>query len=133
MIFIVGGPLILAVAFAIWSGILTFGEANNFKTDQDATFSDAVGLEMEVGQEPIEYRTGSEPVTVRKLTGLTKYTHITLRWPVGIDSNWKFIFDETLLPEEESNTELSPALDGHSDAGVEMIKIDPPVLVVPAR
>jgi len=30
----------------------------------------------------IEYREGSEPTTVRKLSGLTKYGNITLKWGI---------------------------------------------------
>lgn len=32
--------------------------------------------------EPIEYREGDEPPTVRKLNGLTKYANITLKWGI---------------------------------------------------
>lgn len=30
--------------------------------------------------DPVEYREGNEPTTVRKLSGLTKYGNITLKW-----------------------------------------------------
>lgn len=31
---------------------------------------------------PIEYREGNEPTTVRKLSGLSKYANITLKWGI---------------------------------------------------
>jgi phage tail-like protein len=41
------------------------------------SFKEVSGLDAEV--EVIEYRNGSEPNTVRKLPGLTKFTNITLK------------------------------------------------------
>jgi phage tail-like protein len=41
------------------------------------SFSEASGLEA--AQDPIEYRNGSEDITVRKLPGLKKFTNITLK------------------------------------------------------
>src|SRR6478672_9948952 len=41
------------------------------------SFAEASGLE--VAQDPIEYRNGSEDITVRKLPGLKKFTNITLK------------------------------------------------------
>ncbi len=42
--------------------------------------------------DPIEYREGTDPTTVRKLSGLTKYSNITLKWGIT-DSmdlyNWR--------------------------------------------
>jgi phage tail-like protein len=32
--------------------------------------------------DPVEYREGDEPTTVRKLSGLTKYGNITLKWGI---------------------------------------------------
>lgn len=40
-------------------------------------FSEVSGLDMET--DPVEYREGSEDITVRKLPGLRKYTNITLK------------------------------------------------------
>jgi phage tail-like protein len=42
-----------------------------------AGFSECSGLTMET--DPIEYRTGVEDITVRKLTGLKKFGNITLK------------------------------------------------------
>ncbi|MDB5693509.1 MAG: phage tail protein [Alphaproteobacteria bacterium] len=45
-----------------------------------ANFSEvAIG---ETVTDPVEYREGTEPSHVRKLTGLTKYGNITLKWGV---------------------------------------------------
>jgi phage tail-like protein len=41
------------------------------------SFAEVSGLEVEIT--PIEYRNGSEDVTVRKLPGLKKFTNITLK------------------------------------------------------
>src|SRR5215470_2250886 len=36
----------------------------------------------ETAQDPIEYREGNEPPTVRKIPGLIKYSNVTLKWGV---------------------------------------------------
>ena len=43
-----------------------------------AAFASASGLESETAV--IEYRTGVDATTVRKLPGLTKFNNITLKW-----------------------------------------------------
>lgn len=165
LVLIVGGPLILAIAFCVWSGIIVFGDVDSLEheagapkggtlglvekketyqcdengnncvlIDESTSFSEASGLDLEIEQEPIDYREGNEPTTVRKLNGLTKYANITLRWPIGFDTgNWKFVFDESGLPQEEPTTKLDPVLSENPDEGVEMIQIDPPTLVIPAN
>ena len=47
---------------------------------QRAGFSEVSGLQSEVS--PVEYREGTDPTHVRKLTGLTMYGNITLKWGV---------------------------------------------------
>ncbi len=47
---------------------------------QQAGFSDVTGFDVTV--DPIEYREGNDPTHVRKLTGLTKYGNVTLKWGV---------------------------------------------------
>lgn len=47
-------------------------------------FREASGLDS--SQDPIEYREGTEPLTVRKLPGLTKYTNITLKRGITDDA-----------------------------------------------
>ncbi|UVI27378.1 phage tail protein [Paenibacillus spongiae] len=45
---------------------------------QQAGFSDATGFDSTI--DVIEYREGTDPTHVRKLSGLTKYGNITLKW-----------------------------------------------------
>jgi phage tail-like protein len=55
-----------------------------------AAFSEVSGLESETAV--VEYRVGSEPNTVRKLPGLTKFANIVLRRGVTKDDelwNWR--------------------------------------------
>jgi phage tail-like protein len=47
---------------------------------QQAGFSEVSGFDVTV--DPIDYREGSDPTHVRKLTGLTKFGNITLKWGV---------------------------------------------------
>ncbi len=45
-----------------------------------AGFSEVSGYDVTV--DPIDYREGTDPTHVRKLTGLTKYANVTLKWGV---------------------------------------------------
>jgi phage tail-like protein len=55
-------------------------------------FTEASGLEVEVP--PIEYRTGSEETTVRKIPGLKKFTNITLKRGITGDVEfWKWVVE----------------------------------------
>lgn len=117
---IVGGPLILIVTTIVFigSGIISFG--------------DAAGLDMELTEESIEYRDGSEPTHVRKMDGLKKFGNITLKWPIHYDdidlAFWRWTIegsDTTVKTHLQTETTVVPA-------GVEMKQIDPPVLVIPA-
>lgn len=149
---LIGGPAVIPLtsAFMIWSGMLVFGPVDGLEhragAEQGGTF-DVEGLELET--ELIEYRNGSEDITVRKQPGLTKYANITLRMPTGFDAEaWRLTFERQVeidkinqefdekmkalkaergesQPESESPTE--------ADEGVEMIQIDPPRLVIPVR
>ncbi|MBM3235937.1 phage tail protein [Candidatus Poribacteria bacterium] len=47
---------------------------------QQAGFSDASGFDTTV--DVVEYREGNETPTVRKLSGLTKYGNLTLKWGI---------------------------------------------------
>jgi phage tail-like protein len=54
------------------------------------SFMEVSGLEVEIA--PIEYRNGSEDITVRKIPGLKKFTNITLkRGVVGDLALWNWI------------------------------------------
>ena len=45
-----------------------------------AGFSEVSGFDITV--DPIDYREGTDPTHVRKLTGLTKYGNVTLKWGI---------------------------------------------------
>lgn len=47
---------------------------------QQAGFSEVSGFDITI--DPIDYREGTDPTHVRKLTGLTKYGNVTLKWGV---------------------------------------------------
>ena len=54
------------------------------------SFTEVSGLELEVS--PIEYRNGSENITVRKMPGLAKYTNITCKRGITGDLDfWNWI------------------------------------------
>ena len=57
-------------------------------------------------QEPIEYREGSEPPTVRKLPGLVKYGNLTLKWGIT-DSlelyNWRKLVEQGKTKDARKN------------------------------
>ncbi len=53
-------------------------------------------------QDPIEYRNGDEPPTVRKLPGLVKYGNVTLKWGItdSLDLyNWRKQVEEGKMKE----------------------------------
>jgi phage tail-like protein len=56
------------------------------------SFAEASGLEA--AQDPIEYRNGSEDITVRKMPGLKKFTNITLKRGITGDlAFWNWIVE----------------------------------------
>jgi phage tail-like protein len=57
-------------------------------------------------QEPIEYREGNEPPTVRKIPGLIKYGNVTLKWGMtdSLDLyNWRKLVEEGKTDEYRRN------------------------------
>lgn len=68
---------------------------NNVSPDGVAvsgSFTEVSGLELEIP--PIEYRNGSEAVTVRKIPGLTKYTNLTFKRGItGHVDFWKWVVE----------------------------------------
>lgn len=147
-LFFIGGPIILTIGFGFYSGLLSFAEqadgiehtagvesGGSFVLKQEETyqcdengnnctlintnteFSEIDGLEIE--ETPIEYRDGAgNEYNKTKQPGIPKYTNIVMKRPEGFDwSTLKFTFDNQLENEEE----------------VEMVEIDPPVLVIPAN
>ena len=56
------------------------------------SFMEVAGLGVEMPA--IEYRNGSEDITVRKMCGLKKFTNLTLKWGVTGDLTlWNWILD----------------------------------------
>lgn len=56
------------------------------------SFAEAAGLE--VAMDPIEYRNGSEDITMRKMPGLKKFTNITLkRGIIGDLAFWNWVVE----------------------------------------
>src|SRR5947199_1248010 len=67
--------------------------AYNFLVEIDgitrAGFREVSGLDS--SQDPIEYREGTDALTVRKLPGLVKYSNITLKWGITDDAQlWEW-------------------------------------------
>jgi phage tail-like protein len=62
--------------------------AFNFLVEIDgiarAAFRECSGLDT--SQDPIDYREGGEPLRMRKLPGLNKYSNITLKWGITSDT-----------------------------------------------
>lgn len=75
----------LAINFLVAiNGVLGDGRAIH------GSFAEVSGLEVTIT--PIEYRNGSEDITVRKLPGLKKFTNITLtRGAIGDLTLWQWI------------------------------------------
>ena len=75
----------LAINFLVAiNGVLDDGRAIH------GSFAEVSGLEVTIT--PIEYRNGSEDITVRKLPGLKKFTNITLkRGAIGDLTLWRWI------------------------------------------
>ena len=76
----------------------------NFRVEIDGIdrggFRECTGLDST--QEPTEYREGTDrAITVRKLSGLVKYSNISLKWGLSDDTDlWAWISSST-----EGNTE----------------------------
>jgi phage tail-like protein len=73
---------------------------------EQAAFSEvAIG---DAASDPIEYREGDEPITVRKLSGLTKFANVTLKWGITDSmelAEWhRLIVDGATLQEEIRKT-----------------------------
>jgi phage tail-like protein len=68
----------------VLAGVLDDGQAVR------GSFSEVAGLDVAI--EPIEYRTGSEDITVRKIPGLKKYSNIVLkRGVIGDLALWNWM------------------------------------------
>jgi phage tail-like protein len=60
-------------------------------------------------QDPIEYREGNEPITVRKLPGLLKYGNVSLKWGIT-DSmdvyNWRKQVEDGKIKDARKNVAI---------------------------
>jgi len=54
-----------------------------------AAFRECSGLDS--SQDPIDYREGGEPLRIRRLPGLNKYSNISLKWGITTDAElWEW-------------------------------------------
>lgn len=112
-----------------------YGE-NCVLVDEKTEFSEVAGLEIE--EQPIEYREGiGSDYNKTKQPGIPKYTNITMKRPSGFSwSNWKFMFEyqvKVMEAENEFAEQVEEQKAKELGKGVEMVEIDPPVLVIPAQ
>lgn len=85
-------PVIRDDPYAVYNFQVIVTNVSDDGVAVSGSFNEVSGLELEIP--PIEYRTGSEDVTVRKLTGLVKYTNITLkRGIIGHVGFWNWIVE----------------------------------------
>lgn len=63
--------------YAAYNFLVTVNGISNDGTAVAGSFTEVSGLEFEIS--PIEYRNGSEAITVRKMPGLVKYTNLTFK------------------------------------------------------
>src|SRR5882757_5903683 len=67
---------------------------SNDGTAVKGSFMEVSGLGVEMPA--IEYRNGSEDITVRKIPGLKKYTNLTLKWGITGDLTfWNWVTQGT--------------------------------------
>jgi phage tail-like protein len=85
-------PVIRDDPYAVYNFQVIVTNVSDDGVAVSGSFNEVSGLELEIP--PIEYRTGSEDVTMRKLTGLVKYTNITLKRGItGHIGFWQWIVE----------------------------------------
>lgn len=96
---------------------------------EQAGFSEvAIG---DLSTDPIEYREGDEPTTVRKLNGLNKYANITLKWGITDSTElaeWHqlVVDDATLLDDARRSVVIRVQNEaGEEKAAFEIVKAWP--------
>lgn len=83
-------PVIREDPYGGYNFLVTVNGISNDGKAVKGSFTEVSGLETEVS--PIEYRNGSEDITVRKMPGLKKFTNITLKRGITGDTEfWKWI------------------------------------------
>jgi phage tail-like protein len=83
-------PVIREDPYGGYNFLITVTGVSDDGTAVKGSFSEIAGLETELS--PIEYRNGSEDITVRKVAGLKKFTNITGKRGVTADLDfWNWI------------------------------------------
>jgi phage tail-like protein len=83
-------PVIREDPYGGYNFLITVTGVSDDGTAVKGSFSEISGLETELS--PIEYRNGSEDITVRKIAGLKKFTHITGKRGITADLDfWNWI------------------------------------------
>ena len=85
----------------------------------------------DLSTDPIEYREGNEPTTVRKLNGLNKYGNITLKWGITESmelADWhQLIVDDSTALDDARRSVVIRVQDeaGEEKAAFEVVKAWP--------
>jgi phage tail-like protein len=83
-------PVIREDPYGGYNFLITVTGVSDDGTAVKGSFSEISGLETELS--PIEYRNGSEDITVRKIAGLKKFTNITGKRGITADLDfWNWI------------------------------------------
>jgi phage tail-like protein len=106
----------------------------NFRYRLEIDGIDQAGFaEVAIGDsssDPIEYREGDEPKTVRKLNGLNKYGNLTLKWGITESTalaEWRQLVVDDVPLNDSRRTVVVTILDeaGQAKAAFEVIKAWP--------
>lgn len=85
-------PVIRDDPYAVYNFHVIVTGVSDDGTAVSAAFTEVTGLEVEI--KPIEYRTGAEDITVRKLTGLETFGNLTLKRGItGHVNFWNWIVE----------------------------------------
>jgi phage tail-like protein len=85
-------PVIRDDPYAVYNFQVIVTNVSDDGVAVSGAFNEVTGLELEIP--PIEYRTGAEGTTVRKVPGLTKYTNITCKKGItGHIGFWNWIVE----------------------------------------
>jgi phage tail-like protein len=83
-------PVFREDPYGAYNFLVTVTGVSDDGTAVKGSFSEISGLEVELS--PIDYRTGSDPLVMRKEPGIPKYTNITGKWGVTGDLGfWNWI------------------------------------------
>jgi phage tail-like protein len=82
-----------------------------------AGFRECSGLDS--AQDPIEYREGTDALTMRKMPGLVKYSNLVLKWGISDDTDLYAWFQKAIKGGVERKNGSIVLLD---DAGAEKVR-----------